>query len=206
MPLIELSTLLPALILFSFTASITPGPNNILLTYSGSKFGIKKTLPHIVGIRAGMTIIHIMMLMGLGHLVLAIPPLHFTFKLLASGYIVYLACKIAFKHTKSSQKQQQAQPLSFMQGALFQLINPKSMATLLSLTTALTLPGEYYWHSAILGVVVFNIVALGSGLSWIYFGKVLSNKLQNPAHMQRFNYAMASLLLACLPLIHLSAQ
>ncbi|WP_348772557.1 LysE family translocator [Pseudoalteromonas luteoviolacea] len=200
----EIFTLLPALMLFSFAASITPGPNNILLTYSGSQFGIKKTMPHLIGIRAGMTVIHIIMLMGLGHLVLANPQLHLTFKFLASGYIIYLAYKIAFKHAKNSLQPQQAKPLSFMQAALFQLINPKTMATLLSLTTALTLPGDFYWHSAILGVLVFNIVALGSGLSWTYFGKVISTKLQNQAHMQKFNYLMASLLLACLPLIHLN--
>ncbi|MBQ4837597.1 LysE family translocator [Pseudoalteromonas luteoviolacea] len=201
---VEIFTLLPALMLFSFAASITPGPNNILLTYSGSQFGIKKTMPHLIGIRAGMTVIHIIMLMGLGHLVLANPQLHLTFKFLASGYIIYLAYKIAFKHAKNSLQPQQAKPLSFMQAALFQLINPKTMATLLSLTTALTLPGDFYWHSAILGVLVFNIVALGSGLSWTYFGKVISTKLQNQAHMQKFNYLMASLLLACLPLIHLN--
>ncbi|MDK2595823.1 LysE family translocator [Pseudoalteromonas obscura] len=200
----EIFTLLPALMLFSFAASITPGPNNILLTHSGSQFGIKKTMPHLIGIRAGMTVIHIIMLMGLGHLVLANPQLHLTFKFLASGYIIYLAYKIAFKHAKNSLQPQQAKPLSFMQAALFQLINPKTMATLLSLTTALTLPGDFYWHSAILGVLVFNIVALGSGLSWTYFGKVISTKLQNQAHMQKFNYLMASLLLACLPLIHLN--
>ncbi|KZN65943.1 hypothetical protein N473_10265 [Pseudoalteromonas luteoviolacea CPMOR-1] len=204
MPLVELFTLFPALVLFSFAASITPGPNNILLTYSGSQFGIKKTLPHIVGIRAGMTLIHVAMLMGLGHLVLANPQLHLTFKLLATGYIVYLAYKIAFSPTNSHKLQQQNQPLSFIQGALFQLINPKTMATLLSLTTALTLPGDYYWHSALLGILVFNVVALGSGLSWTYFGKVLSKKLQNQKHMRRFNYVMACLLLACLPLIHIS--
>ncbi|MCG7546545.1 MULTISPECIES: LysE family translocator [Pseudoalteromonas] len=200
----EIFTLLPALMLFSFAASITPGPNNILLTYSGSQFGIKKTMPHLIGIRAGMTAIHIVMLMGLGHLVLANPQLHLTFKFLASGYIIYLAYKIAFKHAKNSLQPQQAKPLSFMQAALFQLINPKTMATLLSLTTALTLPGDFYWHSAILGVLVFNIVALGSGLSWTYFGKVISKKLQSQARMQKFNYLMASLLLACLPLIHLN--
>ncbi|MBQ4811867.1 lysine transporter LysE [Pseudoalteromonas luteoviolacea] len=200
----ELIALIPALVMFSLAASITPGPNNILLTYSGANFGIRKTMPHIAGIRAGMTLIHIVMLIGLGQLLVKNPNVHMLFKLLASGYILYLAYKICLSRSTNSTSQDQSRPMSFVEAAIFQLINPKCIATLLSLSTALTLPGELYWPSAILGVLMFNIVALFSGFSWIYFGKVISQKLQNPKHQQYFNYVMASLLLVCLPLIHIS--
>ncbi|KZN28925.1 hypothetical protein N480_09160 [Pseudoalteromonas luteoviolacea S2607] len=199
----ELIALIPALVMFSFAASITPGPNNILLTYSGANFGVRKTVPHIAGIRAGMTLIHIVMLIGLGQLLASNPNIHMLFKLLASGYILYLAYKICLSRSANSTKQDQSRPMSFIEAAIFQLINPKCIATLLSLSTALTLPGELYWPSAILGVLMFNVVALFSGFSWIYFGKVISQKLQNPMHQQYFNYAMAALLLVCLPLIHI---
>ena len=61
-------SLLPALILFSISATLTPGPNNILLAYSGANFGFRKTLPHIMGIPLGMTFMHLGMLFGLGKL------------------------------------------------------------------------------------------------------------------------------------------
>ncbi|MCF2856736.1 LysE family translocator [Pseudoalteromonas sp. SMS1] len=200
----DLVALMPALVIFSFAASITPGPNNILLTYSGANFGVRKTVPHIAGIRAGMTLIHLIMLIGLGQLLVSNPNLHMLFKLLASGYILFLAYKISQSSAPNQLKSEKDKPMSFSQAAIFQLINPKCIATLLSLSTALTLPGELYWPSAVLGVLMFNLIALFSGFSWIYFGKVISQRLQNPKHQQYFNYVMACLLLACLPLIHIN--
>ena len=42
-----------ALITFYFVMFVTPGPNNIMLTTSGIKYGFKKTIPHILGIPLG---------------------------------------------------------------------------------------------------------------------------------------------------------
>ncbi len=42
-----------ALVLFAFTTSITPGPNNMMLFASGVNFGFRRTIPHMLGIGAG---------------------------------------------------------------------------------------------------------------------------------------------------------
>ena len=47
-------SLLP-LIFFSVAAAFTPGPNNILGSYSGFNFGIKKSIPLILGVTFGYT-------------------------------------------------------------------------------------------------------------------------------------------------------
>ena len=46
--------LLAALALFAFVSSITPGPNNTMLLASGANFGIRRTLPHMLGVWIGL--------------------------------------------------------------------------------------------------------------------------------------------------------
>lgn len=192
-------SLLPALILFSISATLTPGPNNILLAYSGANFGFRKTLPHIVGIRIGMTCMHLAMLLGLGKLFEQYPMLHQVLSVFAASYIIYLAIKIARGKPNSSNSS--ASPMTFSQAALFQLVNPKSWAMLLTLVTALTLPNEQYWPSALLGLIVFNLATLPCSFFWVGVGRYLKGFLQNPQKLKRFNLVMASLLLLTLPLI-----
>ncbi|WP_105170915.1 LysE family translocator [Pseudoalteromonas sp. T1lg24] len=192
-------SLLPALILFSISATLTPGPNNILLAYSGANFDFRKTLPHIVGIRIGMTCMHLAMLLGLGKLFEQYPMLHQVLSVFAASYIIYLAIKIVRGKPNSSNSS--ASPMTFSQAALFQLVNPKSWAMLLTLVTALTLPNEQYWPSALLGVIVFNLATLPCSFFWVAVGRFLNGFLQNPQKLKRFNLVMASLLLLTLPLI-----
>ena len=45
--------LLTALLAFAFVSSITPGPNNIMLLASGANFGLRRTVPHMLGIALG---------------------------------------------------------------------------------------------------------------------------------------------------------
>jgi threonine/homoserine/homoserine lactone efflux protein len=42
-----------ALVGFAIVSSVTPGPNNLLLWASGAEFGIRRTVPHIVGTASG---------------------------------------------------------------------------------------------------------------------------------------------------------
>ena len=43
-------------ILFWFVTAYTPGPNNVVASYSGFNFGITKTIPHILGVTLGIII------------------------------------------------------------------------------------------------------------------------------------------------------
>ncbi|MBQ4852750.1 LysE family translocator [Pseudoalteromonas sp. MMG012] len=196
----ELIALIPALVLFCFIAAFTPGPNNILLTLSGAKFGVKRTMPHIFGIRVGMTVMHILMLCGLGSLFSMLPILHAALQAIACGYILYLASKI-IQSGAQVNSQELLQPMSVNQAAVFQLINPKSISMLLSLCSALTIPGALFWDSAILGLVVFNLVGICCAVFWVFAGKYINRYLHKPKQRSRFNIVMALLLVTCLPLI-----
>ena len=136
--------LIPALALFCLISTITPGPNNILLAHSGANFGIRRTLPHVLGIRCGMTLLHIVILLGLGEIFRLWPVMHDVFTFIAAGYIVYMSAKIAFAKMHSSKNS--LKPMTILQAASFQAINPKSWASLMSASTLFTLPGDFFGH------------------------------------------------------------
>lgn len=194
-----LLSLAPAVIIFSFISTITPGPNNLLLAHSGAHFGIRKTLPHVVGIRCGMVLLHLSILLGLGKAFDLWPMLHQVFAFLAATYIVYMAIKIAL--TKKQTQNKKGKPMGLLQAASFQLINPKSWATLITLGTVFTLNGDLFWPSALMGIILHQIATLPGTFMWITIGKLVANKLNEPKFHRLFNLVMSILLLASLPMI-----
>lgn len=197
----ELINLAPTLALFCMVTTLTPGPNNILLAHSGAHFGIRKTLPHVLGIRFGMTALHLTILLGLGELFKQWPELQQFLSILAASYIIYIAIKIA--RAKPPSASENFKPMGVFQAASFQLINPKSWAMLLTASSVFTLTGELFWPSAILGLALFNVATLPGTFMWISIGKLVSEKLQNPKFNKAFNWTMGFLLLLTLPMIFL---
>lgn len=195
----ELLALILPISIFTVIATITPGPNNILLAHSGAYFGIKKTIPHILGIRIGMICLQTCILFGLGQLFIAYPKIQFILSLIACIYILKLAFTISKAKPPSSNKVHQ--PFNIIQAAGFQLINPKSWAMLLTASSAFTLAGDLYWSSAFLSILLFNTVSIPCAFVWVTIGKLIAKKLQNPHFNQKFNLTMASLLLLTIPMI-----
>lgn len=191
--------LAPAVIVFSFISTITPGPNNLLLAHSGAHFGIRKTLPHVLGIRCGMLLLHLSILFGLGEVFKIWPVLHQVFTLLAASYIIYMAIKIAL--SKQPKQESKGKPMGLLQAASFQIINPKSWATLVTLGTAFTLTGDLFWPSALMGIVLHQIATLPGTFMWITIGKLVANKLREPRFHRAFNVIMGTLLLVSLPMV-----
>jgi len=197
-----LVSLIPAIIIFSFISTITPGPNNLLLAHSSAHFGIRKTLPHVIGIKFGMMSLHLSILFGLGKVFELWPSLHQVFTLLAASYIIYMAIKIAF--SKMPSQNNKGQPMGLIQAASFQVVNPKSWATLITLGTAFTLSGDLFWPSALMGIVLHQIWTLPGTFMWISIGKLVANKLNEPGFHRIFNVLMVALLLASLPMIFIT--
>lgn len=192
----------PAIILFCSITTLTPGPNNILLTHSAANFGIKKTLPHVIGIRTGMTLLHITILLGLGEIFIHWPYLHQVFTYIAIAYIGYMSMKIAF--AKPRNRHNLLRPMNIFQAASFQLINPKSWASLITLSSAFTLTGDLFWPSALFGVLMCNIATLPGTFMWLTIGKLVAKKLQDPKFHRIFNFVMGILLFTTVPMIFLA--
>ena len=87
--------------LFWFVTAYTPGPNNVVASYSGFNFGINKTIPHILGVTLGFTSLVIFLVVGLINVFKLFPIIQIVIKYLGTVFLVYLAYKIA-SSTKST--------------------------------------------------------------------------------------------------------
>ncbi|MCC5971089.1 MAG: LysE family translocator [Pararhodobacter sp.] len=184
-----------ALAAFAFVSSITPGPNNLMLLASGVNFGFRRTVPHMLGIGIGFTLMVLLVGLGLAGVFTAWPPARHILKILATGYMLWLAWKIA--HAAAPEGAETgARPLTFLQAAAFQWVNPKAWTMALG-AVALYAPGQEI--AAVLWVAgVFGLINLPCVSSWTVLGLALKRALQNPARLRVFNYAMALLLVASL--------
>jgi threonine/homoserine/homoserine lactone efflux protein len=189
------------LIFFSIAAAFTPGPNNILGSYSGFNFGIKKSIPLILGVTLGYTTIIAVSAGGLNILFNIFPILKIVIKIIGSIFLIYLAYKISFKN-KIKEKNIKY-PVSFYETFIFQFINPKGvLAAISSISLFVELGDSYFFHSIVVIMVSF-FCAFTSILSWCLLGKFLRRFSENKKFIQTFNYAMSFSLIICVILIYL---
>ena len=182
-----------AILLFTATASITPGPNNIMIMAAGVNFGIQKSLPHLFGICLGFPIMVIAIGLGFSVVFNAYPLLHNAINVIGIIYLLYLAWLIASaKPTKI--RTDATKPLSFIQAVLFQWVNPKAWVMATGAISAYTSSdGDILGHVLFIAFA-FSITAGISVGIWLVFGAGLKRYLDNPLHYRVFNIVMAMLL------------
>lgn len=185
-----------ALLLFAFAGSFTPGPNNVMLLASGLNFGFRRTIPHMLGVTFGFLFLLLCVGLGLGALLTAAPMLHTGLKIAGAAYLVWLAWRIAtssgFGETGGSSR-----PMSFMEAAGFQWVNPKGWMMAMTATAAYT-SLENLVLSVLLVGLVFTVVNLPVVSVWTGFGVVLREWFNDPMRLRMFNITMAALLVASL--------
>jgi threonine/homoserine/homoserine lactone efflux protein len=192
--------LLP-LIFFSVAAAFTPGPNNIIGSYSGFNFGIKKSIPLILGVTFGYTILISLAAGGLNVIFNTYPIIKTIIKIIGSIFLVYLAYKISFQN--QIQEKAIKNPVKFFDTFIFQFINPKGVfAAITSISLFVELGENYFFHSIIVITVSF-FCAVTSITSWCLLGKFLKRFAENKKFIQRFNYTMSLSLIVCVILIYL---
>jgi len=185
-----------ALLLFAFTTSITPGPNNMMLFASGVNFGFRRTIPHMLGIGAGFFTLLIGVALGLSALLAAVPLLYTTLKFAGGAYLVWIAYKIATSKGLS-ERDTGASPMTFLAAAAFQWVNPKAWVMAVTAMATYTNPAHYLLTVLIVGLA-FAAVNVPSVSSWAGFGSVLRGWLADPVRLKIFNISMALLLVVSL--------
>lgn len=187
-----------ALLMFAFASSITPGPNNTMLMASGANFGIRRTIPHWLGILVGFAALMFACGLGVGGLFTAYPVLHEVLKWAGAAYMVYLAAKIGFSGSLSAGSKAGAppRPMSFWAAAAFQLVNVKAWAMGLGAVTTY-IPAQHYFANLVVATLVF-VANFWCGFVWMSCGLVLRRYLERPLVLRTFNIVMALLLLASL--------
>jgi threonine/homoserine/homoserine lactone efflux protein len=184
-----------ALVVFALVMSMTPGPNNIMLTASGVNFGFARSIPHMAGVQIGFMVVVAACAIGLGLLFASVPALQLALKVAGAGYMLWLAWRVANAKPAGEAGDLAAEPLTFFQAAAFQWVNPKGVLAALSGIALFMRPGHAATDFAIL-LAVFALSTVLSVVTWTGFGVVLRRLLQNPLHARIFNVAMALLLVA----------
>jgi len=187
--------LLIGLISFAFVTSITPGPNNLMLMASGANFGFRRSLWHMLGINAGFASLVLMAGLGLASLIAAVPAAQTVLKVAATGYMVWLAWRIAHAAAPTAGRVA-GSPMTLVQAAAFQWVNPKAWAMALGAVSAYSGAGDI--TSVLLVVLVFSLVNLPSIAVWVLAGEALRRVLTNPDRLALFNWTMAALLVLSL--------
>lgn len=190
-----------SLVTFAFVAVMTPGPNNTMLMASGVNFGFVRTRPHILGVVIGFVIMMLAVGLGVGRVFTLLPQLYAVLRVVSIAYLLWLAWRIGTAGATDPIVGEEAQPMTFIEAALFQWVNPKSWMVCLSVAGTYVSP-DNPWRDVPVLCGVFLIASLISAPSWALFGTSLRPFLQDAKSMRVFNGIMAvALVLSLLPVV-----
>jgi len=192
--------LLP-LILFAITMAGSPGPNNLMLTASGTNFGFRRSIPHILGIITGMAAMLLALAAGLGVLFETWPIIHEVLRITGALFLFYLAWRMATTVGKLHNEAGTGRPLSMIEAALFQFVNPKAWIINISALATFSVTGPDYWDSAFWITLVFTLVMLNTLPFWTSFGVVIGRLLSTSLALTRFNQGMGAVTAASVVMI-----
>lgn len=184
-----------ALALFALVSSITPGPNNVMLLASGVNFGLRRSFPHMFGITGGFFAMILLVGEGIAGLFEVYPIAQTGLWIVSVAYLLYLALRIAGSGPIQGG-QTRGRPMTFVQAAMFQWVNPKAWAMALTATT-IYMP-ERSAAGLLAVALVFAAVNLPSVWLWAWTGERMAGFLGNPGSIKWFNLAMAGLLILSL--------
>tara|TARA_B100000427_G_scaffold167631_1_gene139258 strand:- start:22 stop:612 length:591 start_codon:yes stop_codon:yes gene_type:complete len=190
-----------SLSLFMLVTSCSPGPNNIVASYSGFNFGLVKTIPHMFGVIFGFTTLVIVMNFGLINIFKKFPILQETLKYTGSIFLIYLAYKIAFSKIDSDNTSKN--PVKFIETFFFQFLNPKGVIVSIIMVSTYVENGENFINYSIWVISIAFIFACFSIMFWTLIGKFLRKFATNEKFVKRFNYVMSFLLVSCIATFYL---
>ncbi|QPM91160.1 LysE family translocator [Pseudooceanicola algae] len=189
-------SVLGAIFAFCFVSTVTPGPNNLMVMASGANYGYRRTLPHMLGVAVGFSLMVLLVGLGLMQLFDRFAMLRDILTVACVIYLLYLAWKVAHATPPQGGAEDGARPMGFFQAAAFQWVNPKAWTMALS---AITL---FAPERNLLGVTLialcFGLVCMPALSLWTLLGQQVQRWLGNPARLRIFNWTMAVLLVASL--------
>ena len=187
------------LILFVLVGLFSPGPNVVMLTASGARFGFRATLPHLLGVPIGTGLLGAISGLGLGTILLAAPTLKFTFQIIAALWILWLAFRTA-QAGRAAKSEDRGRPFRFHEAILFQAINPKVWAIALAASAGFGI-GLSTSLEAFRLFITFSTINLAVCLFWTSIGHMLSSTLNDPKVWRIFMTTMAALMAATVVMI-----
>jgi len=190
-----------SLCLFMLVTSCSPGPNNIVASYSAFNFGLAKTVPHMLGVIFGFTTLVVVMNFGFINIFKKFPILQEILKYSGSIFLIYLAYKIAF--SKNISDEFSKNPVKFIETFFFQFLNPKAVIVSIIMVSTYVEKGDNFINYSIWVIGVAFIFACFSIMFWTLLGKFLRKFATNEKFIKIFNYVMSFLLVGCIATFYL---
>ena len=182
-----MTPLLP-MMTYCFVMSITPGPNNLMLTASGANFGYRMTLPHVLGCTLGVAALTLIACAGLGQMFLLWPAGKVTLRTIAALYLVWLAWTLVRSRVGEAHV---LRPISFLEGLLFQAINPKSWIRAITVASVFVPAGPHLLAAALATSAIGAVIGFPCVSMWALFGVAMRGVLADPRKQRLFNGAMS---------------
>jgi threonine/homoserine/homoserine lactone efflux protein len=180
------------LVLLILVGNFTPGPNNILASYSGFHFGLKKTIPLIMAVTFGWPALILTTNFVLIFIFRQYPIVQTILEVSGSVFLIYLAYKLS--QTKNIEEKELDKPIRFVPYFFFQFINPKGVVTAIIIVTKFIDSNENFIRDTIIVVSLCCLSAFLSISTWTMFGGYLKTVLTNKTSIAIYHYIMAFLL------------
>ncbi|MEH6444928.1 MAG: LysE family translocator [Oceanospirillaceae bacterium] len=188
--------LLSPFIVVAYTMWATPGPNNMMLVYSGANFGFKRTLPHLLGIIFGTCLLNMVAVLGLKPLIDTWPQLLLVLKITGSLWLVLIGWKMA-NASNTQADREQSKPMRFMPAALFQFANPKAVTATLALVSLILVAIEANENLLWFIIVIIPPLSFVSIIPWVLAGKAIRRFLSTDLRWKIFTRGTGSLTAGC---------
>ncbi|OTA19835.1 amino acid transporter LysE [Xenorhabdus beddingii] len=188
-------TQLIAMAVFAFVTSISPGPVNILATFTGANCGYVRTLPHITGATIGFVSILFLLGFGLSQVINEVPYLTEILTYIGGCFLLYLAYKVAMQNPMSGDGHEpKTRAPSLVQGMMCQWLNPKAWVVSLAGISVFFNSRDANIDELLLFCGIFFIVCYASISAWAVLGVTIRTVLDKPKHFKFFNLSMGLLL------------
>lgn len=173
-----------------FFLIITPGPGVLSVAGVGSAFGSGPGSRYIAGLFVGTNLVAAAVVSGMAAAILAIPEIRTVLVVASTGYLLYLAAKIAFAGATVAFKEAIAAP-GFWSGVVLQTVNPKAYVVNTTLFTGFAfLPGNLMLETATKFLII-NLIWIPIHFAWLYAGISLHRLNLAPRTQRRINIVMA---------------
>lgn len=188
-----------ALFVFCTAMSFSPGPNTTLATALAANHGLRRALRFCLAVPAGWVLLMLGCGLGLGALIVGVPALRWSVKLLGVGYMVWLAWKLSGA-SQLTQVDARKLDISFVAGMGMQFLNIKAWMLALTLTAGwvvnaagapATNPGE---RLALICAVMVGF-AFTSNFTYALIGSLLRDFLAQGRRLLWFNRMLSVVLL-----------
>ena len=189
-----LTTLIASFLPFAISMSFTPGPNNLMIANAGARFGFVRSIPHQAGIIVGFAAMNLLVGFGVAGLITAVPALYKAMKYASIAYLLYLAWHVATAESAGGGPEA-SKPMTLIQAALFQCVNPKAWIMSLGAVTTYTSLQQDLRVQILTIAIIFALVGIASTSTWSLFGQMIRRYLTTVRRRVAFNWSMAALLI-----------